>query len=103
MASAAKTTVARKGSGKRRKYRGKCVLPSGVPRSSMGTAKIPSKTVVGSSGLCKPSVGMWKQPKYEVDGGGLIPQEVGKTERNGSWMPAPTRRVHRKGFYRSAA
>lgn len=52
-------------SGRRRRYKGKTVLPTGMPRSSMGTAKIPGKTVRGPSGLCKPNVGFSKNPVFE--------------------------------------
>ncbi len=78
---AAKHNIVGKGSGKRRHFRGKMVLPDGSPRAH-------------SHGGHSQAFGGWERGQDKVYTTKHIPGQFR--------APAPTKRVHRKGFYRSA-
>lgn len=75
--------------GIRKRFKGRRVLPSGVPRSSNGTAKLPGKTIKGGKGVCKPSGSVQKNAKFEVGAGNIANAKVGKTFGSGRWVSMP--------------
>lgn len=75
--------------GLRKRFKGRRVLPTGVPRSSNGTAKLAGKTIKGGKGVCKPSGSVQKSAKFECGGGNVRITKVGKSPGTGRWVSMP--------------